>query len=458
MYSNNWHYNKHCYLFRFLLAFFFSALSTICYATSLLEVFSSATENDPQWMADQALSAAEIAQNEAGISGLLPDVSVQASWMDEKLENEYIGGSKKFNADSQSVVLTQPLFRLDKWNEFQRSKKNQSASAANLQVKRAEFIQRVTQVYFDMLKAYVQKYVAQANVDDITLQRQAQELREELGITTAIDVSQIKALEKQVLANRSLAESNATLQLDRLMQVTGLLLIVVEPLKDVMLDSLTLEPIEHLKLHLYQQNAQLQTMRYQIDSAKYDVKQAKSLFAPQVDFVMQYGNSDSLQFLPSGQQAVVETTQTAYGINLNWPIFQGGQKYFNIKASQLKVDALDAQYQQLMYELENNLLTLWYQFKQTKTLIESKKYAVDFARQKLDRAVLSEQLGEMSRLDVASAKAQLLVDQQALLIEKLNLVMQWLNIKLLLAEVTPETINFIDQQLVFAGQSSDKLN
>lgn len=420
-------------------------------ATSLVEVFQAALKNDPQWQAEKASVASDIAQSKTGRAGLLPDISAQASWKQYEQSNDAFPDSAQYIGDSQSVQLRQPLFRLDKWNEYKASKKNAQASIHTLRVNKAELINRVSSVYFDILKAKLQKNVTTIAEKEAKLEFLAQEFKQRLGMVTVADVDRAQSNQYQARTNVILASNNELLQLDYLMQLTALPFVVMRPLVDIQVESFELDSLEQLTARLYQQNAQLASLRYRIQNAEYVTKRIRSLFVPQVDLVAQYGTSDSLQITQQGN-SVVEGEQTSYGVELNWPLFQGGSKFAQLEAAKLQNEALDAQYLQLANNLERDLSGLWYQFQQSKTVLQSRLYSQSSAQKFLERTQLLLELGDASPIEEASAQAALQAEMQQVLIAKLDTISQWLSIKLLLAEVTLETIAFIDQQLVFDGQ------
>ena len=140
--------------------FAFFSLNAFSVTLTLAEVSEIALKEDPQLRIAQATYKANKEAKAKGIAGLLPNITTRAStnWN----ESEVIkGGSVTFdqegsdgnNSYSYSADLVQPIFRLDRWFQFGQGRAMSEVAKAQFSYAQQETILRVTQTYFNLLKA-----------------------------------------------------------------------------------------------------------------------------------------------------------------------------------------------------------------------------------------------------------------------------------------------------------------
>ena len=119
---------------------------------NLLDIYNEALDNDPQYKSSEYSLLAGKEFVVQGRAGLLPNVTLSGStnW------NEYYQFDElqsAYNNNSVTARLTQPLFRLDSWFNFKRSKKLTDASEADFAYAQQNLIIRTVEKYFGVLRA-----------------------------------------------------------------------------------------------------------------------------------------------------------------------------------------------------------------------------------------------------------------------------------------------------------------
>ena len=119
---------------------------------NLLDIYNEALDNDPQYKSSEYSLLAGKEFVVQGRAGLLPNVTLSGStnW------NEYYQFDElqsAYNNSSVTARLTQPLFRLDSWFNFKRSKKLTDASEADFAYAQQNLIIRTVEKYFGVLRA-----------------------------------------------------------------------------------------------------------------------------------------------------------------------------------------------------------------------------------------------------------------------------------------------------------------
>ena len=129
-----------------------SLISLPLASENLLDIYNEALENDPQYKSSEYSLLAGKEFVVQGRAGLLPNVTLSGStnW------NEYYQFDElqsSYNNNSVTARLTQPLFRLDSWFNFKRSKKLTDASEADFAYAQQNLIIRTVEKYFGVLRA-----------------------------------------------------------------------------------------------------------------------------------------------------------------------------------------------------------------------------------------------------------------------------------------------------------------
>ena len=88
---------------------------------NLAEVYELALKNDPLLKAAEATYRAGKENKAQGIAGLLPSLTVSGTttWNEYRVEEQLID---QYNSNAYLANLNQPIFRLDKWFQFERGK------------------------------------------------------------------------------------------------------------------------------------------------------------------------------------------------------------------------------------------------------------------------------------------------------------------------------------------------
>ena len=88
-------------------------------AENLSDVYELALKNDPLLRAAEATYRSGKENKSQGIAGLLPSLSISGStnWNEYRVEEQLID---QYNSNSYFANLNQPIFRLDKWYQFER--------------------------------------------------------------------------------------------------------------------------------------------------------------------------------------------------------------------------------------------------------------------------------------------------------------------------------------------------
>ena len=110
-----------------VIVYFFGAF---LYSEDILEIYNEALENDPTYRAAEYSYLADKQLVVQGRAALLPSLTLNgATNWNEYYQNDEL--QQEYNSFSKSARISQPLFRLDSWFNFKRSKSLTNASEAD---------------------------------------------------------------------------------------------------------------------------------------------------------------------------------------------------------------------------------------------------------------------------------------------------------------------------------------
>ena len=115
------------YHFKFL---FTVICSLTLHSEDILQIYNEALENDPTYKSAEYSYLADKQIVVQGRAALLPSITLSGStnW-NEYYQNDEL--QQEYNSFSKSARISQPLFRLDTWFNFKRSKSLTDAAEAD---------------------------------------------------------------------------------------------------------------------------------------------------------------------------------------------------------------------------------------------------------------------------------------------------------------------------------------
>lgn len=306
-----------------------AAPSMPVFATDLMQVYELAMTRDPTFQAAAATNLA--AQQSAPIAraGLLPSISASGSSIGNDVEvrraNILSGGTghNRFNTSAYSIDLTQPIYRKDRWIELDQAEVDIDQADANFAFERQALMLRVSERYFDVLRAADTLTFALAEQEAFGQQLEQSQQRFEVGLIAITDVEEAKAgydLARAQVIQAEVALDNAR---EALREVTGEYHRHVATLGDgVPLEMPLPDNIDRWTETALTQNLQLVATRYAADRARLEIQRVEAGHLPTLDLVASHGR-DTANGGTSSTSAR-DNISSAIGLQLTVPIYSGG--------------------------------------------------------------------------------------------------------------------------------------
>ena len=305
----------------------------IVYAVDLIEVYNIAVKNDPELMASEAKHKATMQDYPIARSYLLPNLKFSASSQRtrESIDGSVYGRSTsttQFTTDEYSINLKQPLYRRDLFALLEKSEYEVAKSLAERDAARQDLIIRVSESYFNILDSIDNiSYVKSENVA-IKSQLSESKKRLEVGLIAITDYAEAQASYDLSETKYIEAENLSDLSKESLYVLTGK---QFKKFSSLALDIKVKDPnpdnIKAWEDFAIKQNLDLLAYKRAQDVAITNLKYERSKHFPTLDIYGAVKETDK----GGGSSGAFESNNDYIGIELNIPIFIGGNTYYNSK-------------------------------------------------------------------------------------------------------------------------------
>jgi outer membrane protein len=310
------------------------ALASPAFGADLLQIYRAAEDNDPVYAAARSALDAGREKLPQGLAGLLPSLAFSANtnWNDNEqslgdipgnLFGSLPGGDRqRFNAHGYQLSLSQPLFHWQNWLAYDQAKFQVAEAEAHFAQARQDLILRVAQAYFDLLFAEENLSAVRANKEAIDQQLAAAKTNFDVGAATITDTHEAQARYDLALAQEIAAESDLEAKQNALQAIIGQPPGQLAPLKK----DAEPGPPQPADLKEWVSAAEQGAIAVQIQQAvaaiaEREVDRQRAGHYPTVDLVANYAYSKSF-YQGFG---MLETDARNIGLQLNVPLYQGGQ-------------------------------------------------------------------------------------------------------------------------------------
>lgn len=319
-----------------LLASSFALLSWHTAAADLQEIYQLATQKDPQLL--KAVATRDAAKQGIDVSkaSLLPQVNFTAGYSKTISESgQFIDGAlvpleRDSSGWSAEVGLSQSIFDWTNWKNLNTAEKRAMQSQTNLDAAIQALIVRVSQSYFNVLKAVDDLGFAEAEKRSIERQLEQTKQRFAVGLTAITDVHEAQAQFDSAVAREITAQNALETAREALREITGQYHAELATLNTDKFSTQAPSPAtadEWVKL-AEEMNLSLKANKLALDIAGNDIENAKAGHYPTLSLDASYGTSDS-----TSDTTIEGTTTTSnlprfdtkqIGLNLRVPIYSGG--------------------------------------------------------------------------------------------------------------------------------------
>ena len=431
--------------------FFLIAISSPLRTENLADVYELALKNDPLLKAAEATYRAGKENRTQGIAGLLPTLSVGGStnWNEYRVEEQIID---QYNSNSYLASLNQPIFRLDKWFQFERGTALSEAASAEFAYQQQETMIRVASAYFNVLNSIDSLNAARAEEKAIGRQKDLAKKRFDVGLAAITEVQETQAAFDLTVVSRIAREAQLDSARESLTSIVGRDIKLLSPLSDNFEISLP-DPLDReswVSLGL-KNNYQLKAAKLQRDAAQASARSTASNHLPQIDLVGRVSKSTSKQgkfggFIQNPLFGVEQDTRQ-YSIQFNLPLYAGGaissarrQAYANYDRS--KEQAIYAE-RSTVRDVRSNHFGVQTQVAN----VTARKQALASAESALEATQIGYEVGTRNTVDLLDAQKRLFQAQRDYASSRYDYIISMLRLKASVGSLSPKDLMNISNQM-----------
>ncbi|MYM63382.1 TolC family outer membrane protein [Pseudomaricurvus sp. HS19] len=436
------------------------------HADTLQDIYQLALEYDHQLKADEAAFRAAQENITIGRAGLLPQINGSARYSETDGDaigyQSSLGSSSAYELDTENeqyaLTLTQPLFNMAAWFGYKQSKTLSAQAEAQFSADQQSFIVRVTEAYFNVLRAIDATETARAEETAYGHQLEQTKQRFEVGLTAITDVHEAQAAYDTATASTLEAQGNLGIAFEQLEVLTGSEHTEVAPLvaQFAVVNPQPATRSEWVDFAL-ENNYQLKVARFQADAAQSNARAKASNHLPTLTASYNYVHRDdtNTDIIAGGITTPTDNRldeQNTIAVELNVPIFSG------LRVSGERRQAYEQQMQaEEIYNLtQRNLIqnarSLHLQVVTDVAQVRARKQAIISGSSALEATQAGYEVGTRNLVDVLVAQRNLYQAQRNYDNSRYDYVINMLRLKQVAGNLSPEDVLKLNQWLDAGNQ------
>ncbi|WP_372826161.1 TolC family outer membrane protein [Polaromonas sp.] len=324
-------------LLALVAALSFSAACMPAWSLDLQQAYEAALAEDASIRATRAATDARRERVPQARAQLLPNLSASVSRNRNNLESTTpnfqgnpVTTNIRYGSGSDALTLRQPIFRMVQVADYRQAQAQVDDANAILERELQNVAVRVSGAYFEALLTAEQLALVQAQKTAYTTQLDAARKRLAAGAGTRTDIDEARAALDLNVAQELEARQNVDFtrrQLQTLINRPIDHLAVLDAQK-MQLVAPTPNRVEDWIERAEATSPEIQSLKAQLEAARYEVEKAQAGHFPTLDVVAQWSRNDSDTVTSVNNRY----TNKSIGLQLNVPIFAGG--YVNSQVRQ----------------------------------------------------------------------------------------------------------------------------
>ncbi|WP_293778376.1 TolC family outer membrane protein [uncultured Oxalicibacterium sp.] len=316
-----------------------------------MEVYELSKQNDPKYLAMRAEYEATSFGVKEARAGLLPQVAYiygRTNTNQNIVSSEnavFATGTATYPTNDRTLSITQPVFRLAAWRNWQQSKASEKQAAAAYAAAEQDLIVRTATAYMAVLAA--QDALAFAKGEQESIKRQLMLAEEKFKSGQAIKVNLYDAEARSALKQSDViaAENDLADKVQALREVTGVTIAELRPLpRDVPLVTPDPQNADEWVNSALDKNLLIEARKQAVEVANRELDKRKAGYYPTVDLAISRNQRTTGGSLFGGGSSV-NTNDVMFRINI--PIYEGG-------ATSAQTGAAAARYRAAQQDLERD--------------------------------------------------------------------------------------------------------
>ncbi|MCZ6502944.1 MAG: TolC family outer membrane protein [Gammaproteobacteria bacterium] len=409
-------------------------------AEDLSEIYDRAVQNDPQLGAAKALYLSRGEVVKQAKAGILPFASVGGSTSDERrtlLVTPGITRTDNFNNHAWQAVLIQPIFRLDRWYQFQQSKNIKAQALAQFASDQQDLIVRVAESYLNILEK--EDFLSASNAERNAVGRQLEQVQQrfDVGLVAITDVLESTAAFDASTVNVITAEGDQSTSFEPLLRLTG------ESINSVLglSGEFPVKPPVPMDEDAWvqaalQQNYSLVAAREVVKAAEKQIKISKSGHLPTVDAQVTYTHSIS----GGGGFFGSEVDNRSVALQMNIPLYAGGGTRSAVKQSTYLLEEAQKTFDLTQRTVVEKTKIRYTAINTDVARVRARLRGIESSQSALDATQTGYEVGTRNIVDVLLAQQRLFLSQFQYASARYQYIKDTFRLKQLVGALSPDDI------------------
>ncbi len=416
--------------------------------TDLMTIYQEALLNSADLAAAQADTRARQEALPQARSQLLPNIGIGAGASREDIDIDGVGGDR-YNTHYYQASLTQPLFRANRWFDYQSAKSLSQQAELEFSATQQNLILEVSQAYFNVLRASDNLATAKAEEDAFERQMQQAQERFDVGLSARTDVLEARAGYDTARAARLTAKTNLDVSYQALTRLTNQ---DYDSLYGISHELPVLPPspanLQQWVETASTQNLNLLASRYAIDSAEDGLRSSKAGYAPVVDAFVRYNDTNGVAEIARAGQSANDTALTSFGVELTMPLFTGGLTTSQVRESTYRLTQAEQLSEAQKRRVVESTRNLYRTVTSSVDEIDARRQAIVSAKAALDATQTGYEVGTRNVVDVLESQRNLFRTVRDYNTSRYNYIIDNLSLKQSAGTLSPQDLEELSKWLI----------
>ena len=417
----------------------------------LLEIYRQAQSSDAQYAAARAAWSASQEKLPQGLSGLLPSASVSAFTQHTDRESRprdpTVGtSSARFNSNSMSLSVTQPLYRPQNVAAYGQAKTQVAQADAVFSQAAQDLILRVAQAYFDVLLGQDTVELAQAQLTAIGRQLEQAKRNFEVGTATITDTHEAQSRYDITYSTEIAARNDLEIRKRQLEFLIGRPAPGISPLGK----RFELRPPEPNNMDRWvaeagENNLLVRINRSSLEFSSQEIERNRAAHRPTVDAFASYSDSGSGPSVLGNSG--IDSSSRVVGVQLAIPIYQGGLTSSRVREAVANEDRARQDLESARRAAELTARQTFLGITSGIAQVRALEAALVSSQSSLDSTRLGQEVGVRTQIDVLNAQQQLSQTRRDLAQSKYNYILALLRLKAAAGQLTEQDLALVNTWL-----------
>lgn len=444
--------------------FVMASVSAQSAAESLKAIYEIAMAQDPVIAAARASYRADSEVRNQTRAGLLPRITANTSYTDSTsemrdLDSFFVQDNKtKTDTKRYGINLSQALFDLPAWYTFQRGKDLTASAKAQFGSDQQNLILRVSEAYFNILRAFDNTETRDA--EQRAIQRQLEQTREryEVGLVPITDVHEARAVFDEAAVNSLESRGALRIAFEELQVLTGRRHQILAGLGEQFLAPAP-EPVESEAWvdFALNNNFQLKVAMLAKQAAQNNAKAQKYQHLPKLSLSMGYDKNDSEgtqngisgvkipglsdnSLEASSRDINRQTDGSSIQLNLSMPIYSGGLLHSQRRQSAHRADSAQQNYIAARRNTVQTARSAHQRVMTNSARVSARKQSIVSAQSALKATQAGYEVGTRNIVDVLVAQQTLYRARRNFANTRYDYILSMMRLKQVAGQLSPEDI------------------